>query len=122
MPGNHRKALSDLMLMKLESLYQFEYDADTDEVITVLSSCKKRTRHKASEPFVLMVKKLGKKVIFSKDAIEIWKSFRTNNLLSDYSLFAVNNAMTKLMLMYQEPSRQNVSDMLKSKFDGIKRI
>lgn len=122
MPDNHRIALSDLMISKLEAQYSFEYDAETDEVITKLSTCKKQTRHKASESFIIIAKKLGKKIIFSKEVLDIWKSFRTDEKLSTYSLFAVNNTVTKLKIMYQQPTRQNVANMLKSKFDGIRKL
>ena len=122
MPDNNRKALSTMILSKLEAVYSFEYDADTDEVITKLSTCKKQTRHPASKTFVINAKKFKKKLQFTPDVIELWKSFQSNNELKKHSLIEVNNVVNKLKIMYQEPTRQTVINMLRRDFDGISHL
>lgn len=122
MPDNHRKALSDIAVQKLDNIYYFEYDKERNIITTRLTTCKKATEHDASKPFHINAKKLGRKVVFSMDAINIWKGFQNDKKLCKFTLFQVNNAVNKLKIMYQIPDRYNVSEMLKTQFSGIKHV
>lgn len=115
MPDNHRIALTDQLVRELEDHYYFVYDEDTDEVITKTKFSSKETRHSAQHTFSVNAKKYGKKVTFNKEVLDLWKNFRTNKTLSTYSLFAVNNAYSKLKIMYQQPDVKNMTTMLLSK-------
>lgn len=122
MPDNNRKVISPTMLDNLNSIYYFEYDKIYDVVITHLRHYNKVTIHDAKKPFIIICKKYNKKITFNIDAITIWKSFVDDKDLSGFSLFNVLNMVNQLKIMYQEPTREKVIDMLKNNFHGIENI
>ena len=122
MPDNNRKVLSDLLIDKLNATYYFEYDETDNTVVTKLYSSKKTTKHKADQSFHINAKRIGVKIVFSVETIEIWRQFQSNKATAKYTLFDVNNAINKLKTMYQKPDRYNVLNILKTNFSGIKRI
>lgn len=122
MPDNNRKTIDGVTLSKLNAMYYFEYDAKNDVIITKLSTCKRTTVHDASQSFHINAKRIGRKVVFSTTAINIWKSFCVDGKLNRYSLFDIQNAVNKLKIMYQEPTRKSVLNLLLSDFHGITRL
>ena len=122
MPDNNRKVLSEGTLLKFESIYDFVFDKETNEIITCITYSERKTAHNANEKFSINCKSLKRKVTFSIDAINIWKDFQDDKKTAHYSLFRVNNTINKLKAMYQEPNKKNVLHMLKIEFNGIKRI
>lgn len=122
MPDNNRRVLSDSVLSRLKAIYSFEYNAEDNVIITRLSTCKKTTIHDASQQFHINCRRLKKKVVFSMDAINIWKDFSKDKKLSGYSLLDVNNTVNLLKTMYQIPTYDNVSNALKDNFRGIKKL
>lgn len=122
MPNNNIKILSERVIFRLESLYYFVYVPDKKIIETHLPNSKKVTQHSSENSFLIISKTLQKKIIFSLEAIQFWISFRTEENLSKYSLFAVNNAVNKLKITYLELTKQNVINMLKNDFKGIVTI
>ena len=122
MPDNNRRVLNDSTLSRLKAIYSFEYLPEDNLIITKLSTCKKTTAHNASRQFHINCRRLKKKVVFSMEAIEIWKDFSKDKKLSGYSLLDVNNTVNMLKTMYQIPTYDNVSNALKENFRGIKRL
>ena len=122
MPDNNRKVLSERMIIALEQMYSFDYDETTNEIITKLSTCKKQTRHSLDKAFPLNVKSLRKKIVFSAEVLQMWKDFRTDKKLSKFSLFAVNNAIAKLKVMYQKQDKEHVAKLLLTDFNGIRKL
>lgn len=122
MPDNNRKVLGYSMLTKLNAIYQFEYNKECDTIITKLSTCNRVTIHAADKPFLINSKRLKKKITFTLDEIDMWKYFLTDKKLAKYTLFDIHNTVNKLRVMYQQPTRKNVADMLLKDFSGIKKV
>lgn len=122
MPDNNRKVLSDFEIEKLEAAYFFTFDAEANMIYTNLTSCKKITAHDADKSFHINARKLKHKIVFSLDAIKLWIDFQQTEKFKKYSLFKVNNTVNMLKSMYQPITRENVVELLKNDFRGIKRI
>lgn len=122
MPDNNRKVLSSSILCRLNAIYQFTYDKENNVITTTLSTCKRTTTHDANKAFLINSKHLRKKITFTIDEIEMWKSFQSDKKLAKFSLFDIHNTVNKLRVMYQEPDRNSVAKMLQNDFCGIKKI
>ena len=122
MPDNNRKVLSESMLCKLNNLYTFTYDAQTNTIITHVSTCKRQTAHNADEPFLIISKRLNKNIIFNLETINMWITLQDTKSLSKYSLFDVHNAISKLKMLYQPIDKKSVVKMLQNNFMGIKTV
>ena len=122
MPDNNRKALDDMTLYKLKAMYTIEYDEPSNSIVVGLTTCKRKTSHPADKQFCINCKKLKKKIVFSLLAIEFFKEFSKDKKMNKYTLFDVNNAINKLKIMYQKPDRDNVSNLLRNDFRGIKKL
>lgn len=122
MPDNNRKILSNYNLTMLELNSYFTYDPVRNVIITNFYNLQKTTEHPANKGFIMFSKKLGKKITFGIEAINIWIKFQSDENLSKYSLYTVNNAVNKLRIMYQPINESKVIDMLKSEFNGIQTI
>lgn len=122
MPDNHRKVLSEGILLKFESMYNIVLNEDANTIDVCIAYSKRITPHKADEKFSINCKSLKRKITFSLDVIDIWKNLQKDKRYKHYSLFRVNNAANKLKAMYQTVDVNNVLHMLKIEFNGIKRI
>lgn len=122
MPGNNRKVLQNYELCRLETFYNFTYNRENQTIVTHLTTNSKTTEHSLNKPFKLNVRLLNNHLTFNKDVLEIWKDFQDHPNLSKYSLFRINNAYNALKIMYQNPTRDAIADMLKENFSGIKSL
>ena len=121
--GNNRKVLSASCIKQFESKYDFEYDKKTNLIYTKIIGSKKSTAHSIDKPFSINARMtIGCKVTLNVEAIKIWLDFQASTKFKKYSLFVVNNTVNKLKVMYQTPTRQNVSSMLLNEFDGIRKV
>lgn len=123
MPDNNRKVLSKDVLKQLREIYSFEYNENTGQIITRLTTCNRVTKHVAFNKFSINCKRLRKKITFSLDAINIWKETSKEKQNACYSLFDINNIINKLKIMHiSKPNKKLVLDMLTNNFQGIKEI
>lgn len=122
MPANRRKVLSDTQLTRFNTMYKIEYDRDNNQILVKLTTCKKVTAHKADEQFHINSVRLNQKIVFSMEAINIWKELQDESRYKGYTLFDVNNTINKLYCMYQPLTKENVLYLLKTNFNGIRRV
>ena len=122
MPANNSKVLDNDMLHKLNMKYVIKYDKDKDKIVVSLSTCKRVTIHDADKPFHINAKKYRRKVCFNMTTIELWKEITQEQRYAYITIFDVQNAITTLKVMYQAVTKQKVLELLKHKFDGIKKI
>lgn len=54
--------------------------------------------------------------------IEIWKELSQEKKYSYATIFDIQNAATTLKVMYQPITKQKIIELLKHKFDGIKKV
>ena len=121
MAGNNRKVLSESLLAKLNTMYSFTYDTNDNTVNVKLASRNRITKHDADNSFQLNLKQFGKKITFSVLDIEVWKRCQKDSKLSKYSLFDIHNTSNKLRVMYQEPNFDNITYLLQTNFNGIRK-
>lgn len=122
MPANNSKIMSQQMLQKLNMKYVIKYDSEKDKIVVSLSTCKRVTIHDADKPFHINAKKYRRKVCFNMTVIEIWKELSQEKKYSYATIFDVQNAATTLKVMYQPITKQKIIELLKHKFDGIKKV
>ena len=122
MPDNNRKILTKKILDELNQKYVITYNEATTEINVGFRTSKRVTIHSSNAPFFILNKTLKKKVVFSLDAINIWKDFQKDSKMSKYTLFDVNNAVNKLKIMYLPAESWRVKEVLENDFSGIKRI
>lgn len=112
MPDNNRKVLDKFTLDKLNALYIMSYDKGTDKIVVGTKFSSRITMHDASEPFSLNVKRLNRKITFSKLEIDIWKKIQNDSHDKQYSLFDIHNEATKLKVRYQTIDEKSILDAL----------
>lgn len=122
MPDNNRKVLSDSIISKFNEIYKFTYDEDSNTIVTTLKDCKRVTNHDANNSFLILSKKLGRKIIFSIEDINFWKEFQKDPKLSEFTLFDIHNSVNKLKALYQPVNSKTLADILLNKFYGIRKI
>lgn len=122
MPANNSKVMSQPLLQKLNMKYIIKYDKDNDAIVVSLSTCKRVTIHDANRPFHINAKKYKRKICFNMTVIDIWKELSEEKKYSIYTIFDVQNAATTLKVMYQPITKQKIIELLKHKFEGIKKV
>lgn len=122
MPDNNRKVLSDSIVGTLNGIYKFILDEKNGVIITTLTNCKRVTNHDANKSFLIISKKLGRKIIFSIEDINYWKEFQKDPNLSKFTLFDIHNNVNKLKALYQPVNSKTLADILQNKFYGIRRL
>ena len=123
MPANNSKVMSDTLLNEIKAKYQVKYVKETNDLIVSLSTCCRKTSHKADRPFHINSKsKPKRKICFCQTVIDLFVDFQSNEKTSNITIFDVQNAVNSLRVMYQKITKQNVINFIKSKFNGIKKI
>jgi len=109
------KILTDTEITVLNYSYDFEIKSD---LILVKSKKINRTViHNKKEKFYLNTK--ISRITISPLAIQTWEYQFKNE---GYTLFEVQNAINKLYVMYQEPSQNDISKLLKRNTTKITEI
>lgn len=114
MPDNNRKVISNYIMDRLNAIYNFSYDKQTDKIMVSLTTSSRVTVHDGNKPFSINAVRLDQKVTFHENEIKIWKELQSDPQFSKYSLFDVHNAVNKLRIMYQESDTKTVKSMLQS--------
>lgn len=123
MPANNSKIMSQMVLEKIKKKYIVEYDESQNLILVKLSSCKRVTAHQPDLPFHINSKKEPKrKVCFNTVVIKMWIDLQKDDKTKDISIFDVQNAATELKVMYQRITQKNVLNLIRHKFEGIKKI
>lgn len=122
MPANNSKLMSDILLKKIKDKYVVEYDAEQDEIVVGLTTCKRKTIHSRKEPFHINSKKPKRKICFSMTVIDLFIDFQSEESTKDITIFDVQNAVIELKIMYQKITKISVLNLIRKKFEGIKKI
>lgn len=123
MPANNSKVLSDKVLAQLNDKYSIVYNANDNTLVVSLKSWNRSTVHDASKWFHINSKvKPKKKIVFSREVIEIFKELQLDTKTKHITLFDAQNAANKLKVMYQKITKQKIIELCMKGFDGIKRI
>lgn len=104
MPGNLRSLTLD-ELRYFNDRYTFSYVENY--VLVHCTVLNKRTFHDINKSFSL--KSPVRKLTISKEAIEIWK----DNYINEYSLIEVQNAISNLLITYQDVNKNQLDRELK---------
>lgn len=113
MKRNNVRLMTDNELQLLKHRYSFSFDENYIYVDTTLRS--RRTLHPVDSPFAINVKKV-RKICFSLDAIQIWKSLYEEKV----NLLDVQQAVNKLVITFQDITLENVKEILNGKSLKIK--
>lgn len=116
MRRNNIRLLTDSEYERLTSKFIFGIKDDKISVMTTSNS--RVTLHDIGKPFHINAKKI-RKICFSLDAIEIWKTLYKDGYPH---LIDVQQAVNKLIITYQEVTEENVKKMLAKKTLKIKNI
>lgn len=119
MAKNNIKLLTHEQLRQFNTKYTILLEDDKICVKTV--NYAKITRHDSDKPFHINAKNI-RKIQFSVDAINIWKKFCLSYKDNVFTLFDVQQAVNKLIVMYQKPTFENVKQLLERDTTKIKRI
>lgn len=123
MPANNIKAFTDDELQQLNDKYKVTYSPHANTILVELSTCKRKTTHTAGQPFAIRSKQNPRRKIgFGISVVTMWQEFQDDERMKKYTIFDVQNAFTKLKLMYQPTTKQKVIELLTKGFFGIKRI
>ena len=118
MTRNNIKLLTAKELRDLSERYVFEMDSDKKNILVKTRNGMKITYHKIDQPFRINI--IGERVVvFSMDAIEIWKELYEEY---KYSLFYVQNAVNKLIVTFQKVDTERVKEILTGKDIKIKEL
>lgn len=112
MSRNNIKLLTDRQRIELKEKYYFEYEDGF--VVVKLHDYGRTTKHPDDKPF--HINSTIRKIIFSLDAINIWKELYLDEK-TRASLIDVQHAVNSLYVMYQPI---NVASVRKFMKDGIK--
>lgn len=110
------KILNDEEVNFLKDSFFFEIK---DDLILVSSTKLNRlTAHKKTENFKLNFKlKKNYSWLISSLAVQMWESIN-----DEYSLIEIQNIINKLIVMYQDPSRKDILNLLERKDEKIIKI
>lgn len=115
MAGNNVKLLTDRQLTELNRKYSFF--VDENEIIVKVNDYNRKTRHPIDKSFSINSK--IRKITISAEAISIWLELSKGG---SYSLFAIQNAVNKLYLTYQNITLLNVKKILSGTITKITEI
>ena len=105
MPANNIRLLSKQELIKLKSIYYFEYEHDTDPYVVVrLYKSKRMTKHRIDQSF--FINSRVRKMSFTPQAMLIWRDLLLKGRAQ--SLIDVQQAVNYLTLTSQPVSNENV--------------
>lgn len=105
---NNLRLLTDKELEYLNDKYTFALDR-FGNVVVGNKYYNRKTVHDATKTFSLNTK--VKRISFNPMIISLWKELNEEG--TDCTLFDVKQAITKLYIMYQELSKQNVEKSIK---------
>lgn len=110
------KVLNDDEMAFINDRFIFEIKGDL--ILVSSKKMKRATAHKKTESFDLNFK-FGKQYswMISSLAIQIWEYGDKT-----YSLIDIQNAINKLLVMYQEPSQEDVLKLLKRQTEEIIKV
>lgn len=118
MARNNIHLLTITDLKRLSDRYLFSLDKEEKNILVKTKDSNRITSHDITKPFRINI--LGERVIvFSMDAIEIWKELYKEH---KYSLLYVQNAVNKLLITFQKVNKENVLDILLGKDIKIKEL
>lgn len=107
MKRNNVKLMTTVELNELKEKYSFELN-NSNNILVKTKTNSRLTYHNINKPFRINI--IGKRVVvFSKDAIDIWKDLYEKY---NYSLLDVQNAVNKLYISFQEINKENVQKIL----------
>lgn len=123
MPANNCRVLSDELLAQLNDKYSVVYNPDDNTLVVSLKKMRRTTVHNADGWFHINSKvKPKKKIVFSREVIEIFKELQQDAKTKYITIFDAQNAANKLRVMYQKITKQKIIELCMKGFDGIKRI
>lgn len=116
MKRNNVKLISADDLKTMKEKYKFELDSSGNNILVKTNTNSRLTYHNSCKPFGINM--VGKRVVvFSMDAISIWKELYS---VYNYSLLEVQNAVNKLYITFQEITTENVQKILSEEDIKIK--
>ncbi len=108
MKRNNVKLISTDDLTAMKEKYEFELDSSGKSILVRTNTTSRLTYHNSDEPFRINI--VGKRVVvFSVDAINIWKELYPKY---NYSLLEIQNVVNKLYITFQEITTENVLKLL----------
>lgn len=117
MKRNNVRLLTDKELDILN--YKYTFEIEDNNILVKLNHIDRITYHDIDKPFSINVKNL-RKITFSLDAIEIWKSLYNDEPRPN--LFEIQQAVNKLIITYQQVNIENVKALLNGQSIKIKKI
>lgn len=115
MKRNNVRLMTENELILLKKRYKFTIENNKIVVRTSIRS--RETLHDIDKPFAINVKKV-RKICFSQDAIQIWKSLYEE----EANLLEVQQAVNKLVITFQDITLDNVKEILNGKNLKIKGV
>ena len=113
--SNNTRALSQAEIEYLNDRYSFELIGDY--IITKVKGYDRKVLHDIDKSFVLNTP--IRKISISKEAIDLWMNFFR---LDGYTLIDVQNAISSLIVTYQDVTEPDVKSILDRKVKEIKKI
>lgn len=122
---NNIKILTERLREQLNLKFRFELK--DDKILVGTSTNRRITAHDANKPFHINSRENPKrKMIFSIDAINIWKRYLLTDEAKDkeicHTLIDIQNAVNMLTITFQNITYDNVMSVLKRESQKIKIV
>lgn len=109
MPRNNIKVLTVDQLANLNERYKFKIE--DGKIVVYFDAYNRSTSHDIDKPFFINAKKIRRKMNFTVEAINMWRSFVAKEY--SWTLIDVQNAVNALNITYQPISENSVELLLK---------